>query len=1100
MVQPKSGFFVAGGTLPAEAGSYVEREADARLFAALKSGQFCYVLNSRQMGKSSLCVRTMKRLEATGVRTAFVDLTKIGGRNVTAEQWYAGILVEIGRSLELRTESLEYWKEHSHLSPVQRLFGAVRDLALAQSDSSVAVFFDEIDATRSLTFGADEFFAAIRECFNRRVHDPAFNRLTFCLLGVAVPSDLINNPTSTPFNVGERIYLKDFSLAEATPLAAGLTHQRPEASQLVNVSTGQSARSDKPEATSHVPPATGNQEPETTNQQLLQRVFHWTGGHPYLTQSLCLAIASDPNIQSPDDVDALVRRDLFEPKSRETNINLADVANRALHAGDAEGEPEKFRADLLSAYERAWKGKPLADDESNRVAALLKLSGLMRPDGNNLVIRNRIYRHVFDRTWVRENMPGQELRRQRRSYWLGVVRTAVIGALVISVISILALYNRRLANRLTQVAAAAQQAQRKAEYQAYVANINAMRTDDVDKNYIDLARLLDETKDSPYRGMEWQYWNAQIHNAQAETSFPTDNGSLAIAPDGKSVALLDSAMRVGGIYSYPDLRPLRDIPSGQPRVGFGYLFGNWVSIELANLHSFRLVDPFSGQIAGAVTIQTGQMFGESGAPDRSAMALAVGVKLGKGGQHVLDMYTVWRGSPFRRATEYPVRGGIYFGAISSEGKFAMLALRPPNSTSFTPLLKIQQFSVVDMAAKREVDRFVVSGSVCTSVSMSNDARFAAAAFQRGRVIVRDVRSHKTVFDATPFSTNVSKPSISGDDRRLLIQGDETVEVYDLATKRLICEQHGASQGALALDGRSFAVVGPGCRVYDVKPMPVTSRHLAEGTVGVAWLDGVNRLILWSDNLSRLIDPDSLQPIPGTSSSGDFTGNTYWRCIPEADGFAIVAVPGGRRLCRLQGVRAPPISMDATPDGSHIAMTDSTLSSLQTFDSRGHLKWTYHGSVLLGCEWSPDGTRVAVSEWAGSLIVLDGRTGRVVRLIDCTDDTKAWRAVFSHRGHRLAWGGDHDVHVVDLDSNGPEVRMTGHSGAINSIVFSPDDSRLLTGAADGTVRLWDPTTGAQVLRLGSGRGSVSSAVFDVDGRRIFAGDDAGNLTVYNLGTQ
>lgn len=84
-------FFVAGGTLTAEAGSYVERSADRLLLESLLEGRFCYVLNSRQMDKSSLCVRTMRRLAERAVRSAFVDLTRIGGRNMTPEQWYAGV-------------------------------------------------------------------------------------------------------------------------------------------------------------------------------------------------------------------------------------------------------------------------------------------------------------------------------------------------------------------------------------------------------------------------------------------------------------------------------------------------------------------------------------------------------------------------------------------------------------------------------------------------------------------------------------------------------------------------------------------------------------------------------------------------------------------------------------------------------------------------------------------------------------------------------------------------------------------------------------------------------------------------------------------------
>lgn len=82
--QPGPSFFVTGGTLSASAGSYVVRQADTDLYENLLAGEYCYVLNSRQMGKSSLCVRAIERLRAAGVRTAFLDLTKYGGRNVTA--------------------------------------------------------------------------------------------------------------------------------------------------------------------------------------------------------------------------------------------------------------------------------------------------------------------------------------------------------------------------------------------------------------------------------------------------------------------------------------------------------------------------------------------------------------------------------------------------------------------------------------------------------------------------------------------------------------------------------------------------------------------------------------------------------------------------------------------------------------------------------------------------------------------------------------------------------------------------------------------------------------------------------------------------------
>jgi hypothetical protein len=153
------------------------------------------------------------------------------------------------------------------MSPLQRWLRAIREVALGKGvqgfrDSGVqdkpasepehlntrtpehpsrlVVFIDEIDAVRSLPFSTDEFFAGIRECYNRRTEDPEFGRLTFCLLGVASPSDLIQDTRTTPFNIGRRTELTDFTEAEAAPLVEGLGRG------------------------------------EQTGRALLQRILHWT--------------------------------------------------------------------------------------------------------------------------------------------------------------------------------------------------------------------------------------------------------------------------------------------------------------------------------------------------------------------------------------------------------------------------------------------------------------------------------------------------------------------------------------------------------------------------------------------------------------------------------------------------------------------------------------------------------------------------------------------------------------------------------------------------------------------------------------------------------
>ncbi|HKV07361.1 MAG TPA: AAA-like domain-containing protein, partial [Thermoanaerobaculia bacterium] len=248
-------FYVTGGTLKPGAPSYMERQADTELLESLRAGEFCYVLTARQMGKSSLMARTAKRLEQDGISTAIVDLSQIGTErgDQAAAQWYFGIAHEIHRHLRITEPLRPWWQERADLPPVQRLTGFFRDLVLEHCPGRVVVFVDEIDSTIGLPF-ADDFFAALRACFNARATDASFERLTFALFGVASPDQLIRDQARTPFNIGKRIDLADFSSEEAAKLSGGLHVDPEEASKRLN------------------------------------RILHWTGGHPYLTQAVCRTV------------------------------------------------------------------------------------------------------------------------------------------------------------------------------------------------------------------------------------------------------------------------------------------------------------------------------------------------------------------------------------------------------------------------------------------------------------------------------------------------------------------------------------------------------------------------------------------------------------------------------------------------------------------------------------------------------------------------------------------------------------------------------------------------------------------------------------------
>jgi WD40 repeat protein len=355
-------FFVVGGPVQPDRSCYVERRADQDLIDAIVEQRFAYVLAARGMGKTSLMLRTSRTLRSEQQLTAVVDLGQIGahGEGADPSRWFYSVAHRILREIRLKYDLQSWWQERSAFTADQRFADFLWEVVLDNTKEPITILFDEVEHIRQLTFAMD-FFAAIRNCYSLRVSEPEFARLNFVVFGAVPAGRLCPDPAVSPFLIGDSIELDDFTLDECYRLEPGFGLDSEAAYGLID------------------------------------RIYGWTHGQPYLTQKLARAVTRRGG--RLEDVERSVQDLFLAPNAALEEPQLSHM-RALLSARGPATRPALQTLRRLTRGNGTVAGAPLQAQEK------LMMAGVVRREENGaLAIRNRIYAQVFTEKWARSAMP-----------------------------------------------------------------------------------------------------------------------------------------------------------------------------------------------------------------------------------------------------------------------------------------------------------------------------------------------------------------------------------------------------------------------------------------------------------------------------------------------------------------------------------------------------------------------------------------------------------------------------------------------------------------------------------------------------------------------
>lgn len=356
-------FFYNNASLPVDSFSYVERNADQDLLSGIKRKILCCVYAPRMRGKTSLMKRTCKRLSDDGFLCAEIDVSAF--MSPLAVEWYYSIFSKILSELSVEFDLDQWWEANSKIVPSAKFVEFLKIILQSTKGRNIVIFFDEMDTCikqvkKDQTIYEHNFFDAIRYFYEQRANNPELYRINFVFLGL---EELYNTIIKNNNDLSKAIVAikpNDFNLDEAKDvLVKGFSFKK-----------------------------------EITGS-ILDRIFYWTNGQPFLTQTLCIEIKNSNKINDNSSNAEIIK----EIEEIINNLcNYYDCNHLKCIENKLTDHLQKVR--IIENYYRLLNKEEVLYDPNNEQITFLIYTGLIAMDEDKkLFISNRIYSNYFNKEW-----------------------------------------------------------------------------------------------------------------------------------------------------------------------------------------------------------------------------------------------------------------------------------------------------------------------------------------------------------------------------------------------------------------------------------------------------------------------------------------------------------------------------------------------------------------------------------------------------------------------------------------------------------------------------------------------------------------------------